>query len=77
MLGRAPDRTDGRAVLHLVQLDVRKRIAEFVLTGRPDTSAARRVHRDGRELIEVPDLDGGVAAVIDPRAARLVAPATN
>ena len=77
VLGRAPDRADGRAVLHLVQLDVRKRIAEFVLTGRPDTSAARRVHRRGRELIEVPDQDGGVAAVIDPRAARLVAPATN
>ena len=77
VLGRAPDHPDGRAVLHLVQLDVRKRIAEFVQTGRPDTSKARRVQREGRELIEVPDEGGAVAAMIDPRAARLAAPSTH
>ena len=72
VIGRAPDRADGQAVLHLVQLDVRKRIAEFTLRGDPDTAAVRRVLRDGREVLEVPDRGGGLALVIDPRAARVV-----
>jgi hypothetical protein len=76
VLGRAPDRSDGQAVLHLVQLDVRKRIAEFTLRGDPDSAAARRVLRDGREVLEVPQRSGALALVVDPRAARLVCPTT-
>ena len=72
VIGRAPDRADGQAVLHLVQLDVRKRIAEFTLRADPDTAAARSVWRDGREILEVPDHRGGPALRIDPRAARLL-----
>jgi hypothetical protein len=72
VIARAPDRADGQAVLHLVQLDVRKRIAEFTLRADPDTAAARSVWRDGREFIEVPDRRGGPALRIDPRAARLL-----
>jgi len=74
VLGRAPDRADGQAVLHLVQLDVRKRLAEFTLRGDPQPAAARRVVRGGRELIEVPDVQGAIVLVVDPRAGRAVAP---
>jgi hypothetical protein len=74
VIARAPDRADGQAVLHLVQLDVRKRIAEFTLRADPDTAAARSVWRDGREWLELPDRRGGVAAWVDIRAARLVEP---
>jgi hypothetical protein len=74
IIARAPDRADGLAVLHLVQLDVRKRIAEFTLRADPDTAAVRSVWRDGREWLELPDSRGGVAALVDIRAARLVEP---
>lgn len=74
VIGRAPDRADGQAVLHLVQLDVRKRIAEFTLRAVPDTAAARSVWRDGREWLELPDRRGGIAALVDIRAARLIEP---
>lgn len=74
VIGRAPDRANGQAVLSMVQLDVRKPIAEFTLRGDPDTSAVRRVLRAGREVLEVPDRQGGLALVIDPRAARRVDP---
>lgn len=72
VIGRAPDRADGQAVLHLVQLDVRKRIAEFIVRGDPDTAAVRHEGREGREVLEVPDRDGGPAFVLDARAARLL-----
>jgi hypothetical protein len=72
VIARAPDRPDGRAVLHLVQLDVRRRIAEFTLRADPDTAAAQPVMRDGREVLEVPDRRGEPALLIDPRAARLL-----
>jgi hypothetical protein len=74
VIARAPDRADGQAVLHLVQLDVRKRIAEFTLRADPDTAAARSVWRDGREWLELPDRRGGIAALVDIRAARLIEP---
>ena len=72
VIARAPDKADGQAVLFLVQLDVRKTIAVFTLRGDPDTAAVRRVWRDGREILEVPDRQGGPALRIDPRAARLL-----
>lgn len=72
VIGRAPDRPDGQAVLHLVQLDVRKRIAEFVLSGDPDTAAARPAVHESREILVIPDRSGGPVLVLDPRAARLL-----
>ena len=56
----------------MLRPDVRKRIAEFTLRGDPDTAAARSVWRDGREILEVPDRQGGPELRIDPRAARLL-----
>ena len=72
VIARAPDLADGQAVVYLVQLDVRKTIAVFTLRGDPDTAAVQRVRRDGREILEVPDRQGGSALQIDPRAARLL-----
>ena len=72
VIARAPDQADGQAVLFLVQLDLRKTLAVFTLHGDPDTAAVRRVWRDGREILEVPDRQGGPALRIDPRAARLL-----
>lgn len=74
IIARAPDQADRQAVLFLVQLDVRRTIAVFTSRGDPDTAAVRRVHRDGREILEVPDRQGGPALRIDPRAARLLGP---
>lgn len=74
VIARAPDQADGQAVLCLVQLDVRRTIAVFTLRGDPDTAAVRRVWADGREILEVPDRQGGPALRIDPRAARLLGP---
>jgi hypothetical protein len=72
VVARAPDLADGQAVIYLVQLDVRKTIAVFTLRGDPDTAAVRRVRREGREILEVPDRQGGPALQIDPHAARLL-----
>jgi hypothetical protein len=72
VIARAPDRSDGQAVLVLVQLDVRKAIAAFTIRGDPDTAALRRVWRDRRELLEIPDRQGRPVLLIDPRAARVL-----
>jgi hypothetical protein len=72
VLGRARDGADGRARLHLVQLDVRRVIARFEVAGDPDLPAAQALHRDGRSLIRVPDRAGGAATVVDVRGARVV-----
>ncbi len=72
VVARAPDLADGQAVIYLVQLDVRRTIAVFTLRGDPDTAAVWRVRRDGREILEVPDRQGGPSLQIDPRAARLL-----
>jgi hypothetical protein len=55
LLGQAPDRPDGRAVLQVWQLDVRRRIAEHVLDGRPQLDKASRGHVDGRDVVQIPD----------------------
>lgn len=72
VLARAPDRADGQAVLVLVQLDVRRPIATFIVRGDPHTAAMRRVARDGRDLLEVPDRGGAAPLLIDPREMRLL-----
>ena len=72
VLARAADQADGQAVLVLVQLDVRKPIATFVVRGDPHTAAMQRVERDGREWLEVPDRGGGPPLRIDPREMRLL-----
>jgi hypothetical protein len=71
VLGQATDATDGRARLHLVQLDIRSTVARFVVDGDPDLSAARALQRRGRSVIEVPDRGGAAATVVDVGAARL------
>lgn len=72
VLGRAGAGADGRAQLHLVQLDVRRVIARFAVAGDPDMSAARALDGIGRSEIRVPDRTGGAATVVDVRNARIV-----
>jgi hypothetical protein len=72
VLGRASDGADGRAQLHLVQLDIRRVIARFAVAGDPDLPAARALYRNGRSVLRVPDRGGGAATVIDVRGARIV-----
>jgi hypothetical protein len=67
VLGRAPDLVDGRAVLQVWQLDVRRRIGQFIVTGNPDTAAATPMQRDGRDAARVPDLAGGPPLIINWR----------
>jgi hypothetical protein len=72
VLGRAGAGADGRAQLHLVQLDVRRVIARFAVAGDPDMSAARALDGIGYSGIRVPDRAGGAATVVDVRNARIV-----
>lgn len=72
VLGRAGAGADGRAQLHLVQLDVRRVIARFAVAGDPDMSAARALDGIGNSGIRVPDRAGGAATVVDVRNARIV-----
>ena len=72
VLGRAGKGADGRAQLHLVQLDIRRTIARFGVAGEPDLPAARALDAGGRSVIRVPDRAGGPATVIDVRTARIV-----
>ena len=71
VLGRGADAPDGRAVLHLVQLDVRRAIARFVVDADPDLERAEARPIDGRDHLVVPDRRGGPPLVLDLRAARL------
>jgi hypothetical protein len=72
VLGRAKADVDGRAQLHLVQLDIRRTIGRFLFDGDPDLAAARTLRPDGRLLLSVPDRQGGPQTVVDLRRARLV-----
>lgn len=67
VLGRAPDLKDGRAVLQVWQLDVRRRIGQRVVTGNPDTASTSNVSRDGHEMALVPDRSGGPPLLIEWR----------
>lgn len=71
LLARGADQADGRAVLHLVQLDVRRAVARFAVDTDPQLDAAQAEDRDGRPWLVVPDRRGGAALVLDVRAARL------
>lgn len=71
VLGRGADAADGRAVLHLVQLDVRRAIARFVVQADPDLGRAEPRVIDGREHLVVPDRRGGAPLAVDLRGARL------
>lgn len=71
LLARGADQADGRAVLHLVQLDVRRAVARFAVDADPQLDAARSQDCRGRECLRVPDRRGGAALLLDVRAARL------
>lgn len=71
VLGREDVDAQGRAVLALVQLDVRRRIASFTVAGDPAPAEAWTRPCQGREVMVVPDRHGGVAVAIDFRAAAL------
>lgn len=71
VLGRGADAADGQAVLHLVQLDVRRAVARWVVDADPDLEAAESRTIDGREHLRVPDRRGGAPMVVDLGAARL------
>ena len=74
VLGRAADAPDGRAVLQLLQLDVRRAVARFVVEADPDLAQARAEALGGREFLLVPDRRGGPPLRLDVRAARLQPP---
>lgn len=71
VLGRGADEPEGRAVLLLVQLDVRRAIGRFVLAADPDLDRAEARTIEGRDHLVVPDRGGGPPLVLDVRAARM------
>jgi hypothetical protein len=74
VLGRSAGESGGHAVLHLVNLDIRRTIGRFAVGGDPDLAAVRTLQRDGRTLLSVPDRNGGPPTVLDLRRAQQVEP---
>lgn len=75
VLGRARDAADGRAVLQLLNLDVRRAIAGFVVDADPDLAQAQSGRCDAapaRDCLRVPDRRGGPGLELDTRALRLL-----
>jgi hypothetical protein len=70
-IGRAADTADGLAVLHVVHLDVRRRIAAFTVDADPDLASGEIAWRDGRERLRLPDRRGGPALELDLQTLRL------
>lgn len=68
-LVRGADLPDGRAVLHVVQRDVRLTLARLVLDGQPDL--ARALEDPGQSLMRVPAVQAGAGWQIDFKALRL------
>jgi hypothetical protein len=61
----------GRALLAVVHLDVRRRIARFTLAGQPVLEGARDIRAEGREWVHIPDAAGGPGWRLDLRNDRL------
>jgi hypothetical protein len=74
VLGRSAPEPGSSAVLHLVQLDIRRTIGRFAVGGDPDLVGARTLQRGGRTLLSVPDRHGGPPTVLDLRRAQRVDP---
>jgi hypothetical protein len=74
VLGRSAGESGGHAVLHLVNLDIRRTIGRFAVGGDPDLAAVRTLQRGGRTLLSVPDRNGGPPTVLDLRRAQQVEP---
>ena len=58
---------DGSAVLHLVNLDVRRRIASLPLAGAPQLDGAAAFTRNGAMLLAVPNRARAAVDVVDLR----------
>lgn len=76
VLARGSDQADGRAVLHLLQLDIRRAVARWVLDADPVLERSQTGGCEPRECLQVPDRRGGAALLLDWRAARLLDKAT-
>jgi hypothetical protein len=72
LLGRAADE-GGRAVLHLVHLDVRRSVRRFEVAADPDMAGARHGFHHGRPVILLPDRRGGPGLRVDPDALTIAA----
>lgn len=77
VLGRAAPTPDGRAVLHLVQLDVRRTIGRFTVEGTPDLGRARTLQEGENLVMSLPDRQGGAATRVDLKRARLLPPGAD
>lgn len=71
VLARGADRPDGRAVLHLLQLDIRQAAARFEVDADPDLALTHDAPCGERDCLRVPDRRGGPPLQVDVRAARL------
>lgn len=71
VLGCRVDSPSGQCSLALLHLDVRRRIALFPLTGRPDLARTRETNSDGRPELEIMDQQGVLRWRVDLRNDRL------
>lgn len=72
VLGRGGADAAGRRLLLLVQLDIRRAIGRFNVSGEPDLTAVQTVRREGVPVLRVADRLGGPPTLVDLRRAALI-----
>jgi hypothetical protein len=72
VVGRTAVAPGGLATLHLVQLDVRRIIGRFSVTGDPDLAAAQVLQQGANRMLRIPDRQGGAPTLVDLRRATLL-----
>ena len=72
VLGRGAADAAGRRPLVLVQLDIRRAIGRFDVSGEPVLAATQTVWREGGPVLRVPDRLGGPETLVDLRRAALI-----
>jgi hypothetical protein len=64
-LGATRPRADGQASAQVVNLDVRRKIADLPLSGMPHLGSGITFDYDGKRVLASPNLKGGALDVID------------
>ncbi|MBY4597042.1 cytochrome D1 domain-containing protein [Ottowia caeni] len=71
-LGTSQMRVDESSIVQVVNLDVRRKITELVVKGKPNLRASITFEYQGTRVLAVPNLHTGVVSVIDVKTWKLL-----
>ena len=71
-LGASRQRGDGSSIVQVVNLDVRRKIAEVLIPGKPNLSSGITFEHQGTQVLASPNLQTGTVNVIDMRMWKLI-----